>query len=110
MPALVAGIFVSGVPLSHLFSEFTLTAPRGPLTLANRAIVAPMCQYSAENGQATDWHLMHWGNMLNSGTAMFIIEATAVVPEGRITPLCLGLWDDATAAALQDKLDRKSVV
>ncbi|MEN9618599.1 MAG: hypothetical protein RL406_836, partial [Pseudomonadota bacterium] len=104
MPARPAGIFVSGVPLSHLFSEFTLTAPRGPLTLANRAIVAPMCQYSAENGQATDWHLAHWTNMLNSGTAMFIIEATAVVPEGRITPLCLGLWDDATAAALQDKL------
>ena len=49
---------------------------------------------------------MHWGNMLNSGAAMFIIEATAVVPEGRITPMCLGLWDDATAAALQDKLHR----
>jgi len=92
--------------LSHLFSEFTLTSPRGPLTLANRAIVAPMCQYSADNGQATDWHLMHWGNLLNSGAAMFIIEATAVVPEGRITPLCLGLWDDTTAAALNDKLSR----
>ena len=92
--------------MSHLFSQFTLTAPSGSLTLANRAVVAPMCQYSAENGQATDWHLAHWVNMLNSGTAMFIIEATAVVPEGRITPLCLGLWDDATAAALQDKLHR----
>jgi len=106
MPASHAGIFVFGVTVSHLFSEFTLTSPRGPLTLANRAIVAPMCQYSAENGQATDWHLAHWANLLNSGTAMFIIEATAVVPEGRITPLCLGLWDDATAAALQDKLHR----
>ena len=92
--------------MSHLFSEFTLTAPRGPLTLANRAIVAPMCQYSADHGQATDWHLTHWTNMLNSGTAMFIVEATAVVPKGRITPLCLGLWDDTTAAALQDKLHR----
>jgi 2,4-dienoyl-CoA reductase-like NADH-dependent reductase (Old Yellow Enzyme family) len=106
LPATSAGFFVLGVSLSHLFSEFTLTSPSGPLTLANRAIVAPMCQYSAENGQATDWHLMHWGNMLNSGAAMFIIEATAVEPEGRITPLCLGLWDDATAAALQDKLSR----
>jgi len=92
--------------LSHLFSEFTLTAPHGPLTLANRAIVAPMCQYSADNGHATDWHLAHWANLLNSGAAMVIIEATAVVPEGRITPVCLGLWDDATAAALQDKLHR----
>lgn len=92
--------------MSQLFSQFTLTAPRGPITLANRAIVAPMCQYSAENGHATDWHLTHWTNLLNSGTAMFIIEATAVVPEGRITPLCLGLWDDSTAAALQDKLHR----
>ncbi|PUE58858.1 oxidoreductase [Limnohabitans curvus] len=92
--------------MSHLFSEFTLTSPSGPLSLANRAIVAPMCQYSATHGQASDWHLMHWGNMLNSGAAMFIIEATAVVPEGRITPMCLGLWDDATAAALQDKLHR----
>ena len=72
--------------MSHLFSKFTLTSPRGPLTLANRAVVAPMCQYSAVNGHATDWHLAHWVNMLNSGAAMFIIEATAVVPEGRITP------------------------
>ena len=93
-------------PLSHLFSEFTLTSPRGPLTLANRSVVAPMCQYSAHNGQASDWHLMHWGNLLNSGAALFIIEATGVTPEARITPQCLGLWDDATAAALDDKLNR----
>jgi 2,4-dienoyl-CoA reductase-like NADH-dependent reductase (Old Yellow Enzyme family) len=93
-------------PLSHLFSEFTLTSPSGPITLANRAVVAPMCQYSAQEGQASDWHLMHWGSLLNSGAAMFIIEATGVTPQGRITPFCLGLWDDATAAALDDKLNR----
>jgi 2,4-dienoyl-CoA reductase-like NADH-dependent reductase (Old Yellow Enzyme family) len=93
-------------PLSHLFSEFTLTSPRGPLTLANRSVVAPMCQYSAHEGQATDWHLMHWANLLNSGAALFIIEATGVTPEARITPQCLGLWDDATASALDDKLNR----
>ena len=93
-------------PLSHLFSEFTLTSPRGPLTLANRTVIAPMCQYSAHEGQASDWHLMHWGNLLNSGAGMLIIEATGVTPEARITPLCLGLWDDATAAALDDKLNR----
>lgn len=92
--------------MSHLFSEFTLTSPRGPITLANRAVVAPMCQYSAHEGQASDWHLMHWGNLLNSGAAMFIIEATGVTPQARITPLCLGLWDDVTAAAMDDKLNR----
>ena len=78
--------------MSYLFSEFTLHSPRGPLKLPNRVIVAPMCQYSAHEGQATDWHLMHWGNLLNSGAAMFFIEATAVTPKGRITPTCLGLW------------------
>lgn len=92
--------------MSHLFSEFTLSAPRGPLTLANRTVIAPMCQYSADQGQATDWHLTHWTNLLNSGAALFIIEATAVTARGRITPYCLGLWDDATAAALSDKLSR----
>ena len=92
--------------MSHLFSEFTLTAPSGPLTLANRAVVAPMCQYSAHNGHATDWHLMHWGNLLNSGAGLFILEATAVTARGRITPYCLGLWDDSTAAALSETLGR----
>ena len=92
--------------MTQLFSDFTLTSPRGPLTLANRIVIAPMCQYSAHNGEATDWHLMHWGNLLNGGAAMLILEATAVTARGRITPQCLGLWDDATAAALQDKLQR----
>ncbi len=92
--------------MSLLFSNYTLGSPRGPLTLANRIVVAPMCQYSASNGEATDWHLMHWGNLLNSGAALFIIEATAVSPEARITPACLGLWDDRTEAALKDKLTR----
>lgn len=92
--------------MSHLFSEFTLPSPRGPLTLRNRVVIAPMCQYSAVEGQATDWHLMHWGNLLNSGAAMFFIEATAVTPKARITPTCLGLWDSTTANALHDKLSR----
>ncbi len=92
--------------MSLLFSPFTLPSPRGGFTLPNRIVVAPMCQYNAINGQATDWHLMHWGNMLNSGAAMFTIEATAVLPEGRITPSCLGLWDDATEAALHSHLIR----
>ena len=92
--------------MSLLFSSYTLGSPRGPLTLANRIVVAPMCQYSANDGEATDWHLMHWGNLLNSGAALFIIEATGVSPEARITPACLGLWDDRTEAALKDKLSR----
>ncbi|CAM3780182.1 NADH:flavin oxidoreductase/NADH oxidase [Polynucleobacter brandtiae] len=92
--------------MSLLFSTYALGSPKGPLTLANRIVVAPMCQYSAVNGEAQDWHLMHWGNLLNSGAALFIIEATGVTPEGRITPACLGLWDDRTEAALQDKLSR----
>jgi 2,4-dienoyl-CoA reductase-like NADH-dependent reductase (Old Yellow Enzyme family) len=92
--------------MSLLFTPFTFNAPSGPLTLPNRIVVAPMCQYSAENGQATDWHLTHWTNLLNSGAGLFTIEATAVSAVGRITDGCLGLWDDATQAALGDKLQR----
>jgi NADPH2 dehydrogenase len=81
---------------SVLFSPITL---RG-LTLPNRVVVSPMCQYSADHGRATDWHLIHLGNLAMSGAAMMCIEATAVEPDGRITPSDLGLWDDATEHAL----------
>ena len=84
----------------RLFSPFTL---RG-LTLPNRIVVSPMCQYSAAGGEANAWHLIHLGNLALSGAAMLCIEATAVEPEGRITPGCLGLWDDATEAALRPVL------
>lgn len=92
--------------MSLLFTPLTFQAPRGPLTLPNRIVIAPMCQYSADNGQATDWHLTHWTSLLNSGAGLLTLEATAVSPEGRISPGCLGLWDDATQAALHDKLER----
>jgi 2,4-dienoyl-CoA reductase-like NADH-dependent reductase (Old Yellow Enzyme family) len=92
--------------MSLLFSPLTLPSPNGGLTLPNRIVVAPMCQYNARDGEATDWHLMHWGNLLNSGAALFTIEATAVLPEGRITPGCLGLWDERTEAALASTLQR----
>ncbi|MBL8472193.1 MAG: NADH:flavin oxidoreductase/NADH oxidase [Rhodocyclaceae bacterium] len=82
--------------MSALFSPYDL----GGLRLANRIVIAPMCQYSAENGSATDWHMMHLGQLAMSGAAMLIIEATGVEPEGRITPGCLGLWSDENAAAL----------
>ena len=91
---------------SLLFTPFSLPSPRGGLTLPNRIVVAPMCQYSAVDGLAADWHLMHWGNLLNSGAGLVTIEATAVLPEGRISPGCLGLWDDATEAAMTDTLQR----
>jgi 2,4-dienoyl-CoA reductase-like NADH-dependent reductase (Old Yellow Enzyme family) len=82
--------------MSVLFSSIKL---RG-LTLANRIMVAPMCQYVADYGAATDWHLMHLGNLALSGAGLLCIEATAVEDIGRITPGCLGLWDDRTEAAL----------
>ncbi len=91
---------------SLLFSPFTLPSPQGGLTLANRIVIAPMCQYAADDGQATDWHLAHWTNLLNSGAAMVTLEATAVTEDGRISPGCLGLWNDATHAALQSNLHR----
>jgi 2,4-dienoyl-CoA reductase-like NADH-dependent reductase (Old Yellow Enzyme family) len=83
--------------MSALFSPIKL---RG-LALANRIMVAPMCQYSAENGEANDWHFTHINTLALSGAAMFCIEATHVEAIGRITPGCLGLWNDATEAALK---------
>lgn len=80
--------------------------PLRGLMLRNRIVVSPMCQYSAHEGGATDWHLIHWGQLLLSGAAMMTIEATAVTADGRITPGCLGLWDDATERALGDTLAR----
>ena len=72
----------------------------GELELANRIVVAPMCQYSAEAGCMTDWHVIHLGNLALSGAALLMIEATAVTPEGRITYADVGLYDDATEQAM----------
>lgn len=94
------------MPVSLLFSPFQLPSPNGGLPLSNRIVIAPMCQYSAKNGEATDWHLAHWTSLLNSGAAMLTLEATAVTAEGRITPDCLGLWDARTEQALGDTLKR----
>jgi 2,4-dienoyl-CoA reductase-like NADH-dependent reductase (Old Yellow Enzyme family) len=77
----------------------------GPLTLPNRIVIAPMCQYSAHDGSATDWHLIHLGHLALSGAGLLILEATAVAREGRITPGCLGLYSDANEAALARVLD-----
>ena len=76
--------------MTQLFDPLTL---RG-LTLANRIAVSPMCQYSAEAGLATDWHLVHLGGLAQGGAGLILTEAAAVVAEGRISPQDLGLWED----------------
>jgi 2,4-dienoyl-CoA reductase-like NADH-dependent reductase (Old Yellow Enzyme family) len=80
-----------------LFEPLTL---RG-LTLKNRIVVSPMCQYSAEDGFANDWHFVHLGSRAVGGASLIIIEATAVSPEGRITPDDLGIWKDEHIAMLK---------
>lgn len=89
------------MPQSALFTPFAV----GSLALRNRIVIAPMCQYSAVNGCMTDWHLIHLGNLALSGAALLTIEATAVLPEGRISYADVGLWDDATEAAMARVLD-----
>lgn len=77
----------------------------GNLELRNRIVIAPMCQYSADEGRATDWHIIHLGHLALSGAALLTLEATAVLPEGRISSRDLGLWSDDTEAALARTLD-----
>ncbi len=83
--------------MSHLFSPFEM---RG-LTLPNRIVVAPMCQYIAENGCMHDWHLMHLGQFAVSGAGLVMTEMTDVEPEGRIGPYCVGLYSDACEVAMR---------
>ncbi len=87
--------------MSQLFSPYAI----GDLKLANRIVIAPMCQYSSVDGQANDWHLIHLGHLALSGAALLIIEATAVEAQGRITYGDLGLYSDATEAALKRVLE-----
>jgi 2,4-dienoyl-CoA reductase-like NADH-dependent reductase (Old Yellow Enzyme family) len=84
-----------GVNMSKLFSELPLKG----VSLKNRIAVSPMCQYSAEEGVPNEWHLVHLGARAIGGAGLVIAEATAVSPEGRITPGCTGLWNDAQAEA-----------
>jgi len=81
--------------VTHLFSPLTL---RGT-TFVNRAWLAPMCQYSAVDGFVDDWHLVHLGARASGGFGLLLTEATAVVPQGRISPQDAGLWSDEHAAA-----------
>ncbi|KYF79537.1 NADH:flavin oxidoreductase [Sorangium cellulosum] len=80
-----------------LFEPFRLK----DVTLRNRVVVAPMCQYSSRDGYATDWHLVHLGSMARGGAGLAIAEATAVSPEGRISPRDAGLWEDGQIEPLR---------
>ena len=81
--------------MSALFQPYTLKG----ITLRNRIAVPPMCQYMAVDGQVNDWHLSHYAGMARGGAGLVIVEATAVAPEGRITPGCTGIWNDDLAQA-----------
>jgi 2,4-dienoyl-CoA reductase-like NADH-dependent reductase (Old Yellow Enzyme family) len=81
--------------MSQLFSEFHIKG----VALRNRIVVSPMCQYSADDGVPNEWHMVHLGARAVGGAALVIAEATAVSPEGRITPGCTGLWNDKQAEA-----------
>ena len=82
--------------MSGLFSSFKLK----DVTLRNRIAIPPMCQYSAVNGMVNDWNEVHYASLGRGGAGLVIVEATGVAPEGRITPACLGLWNDAQAVGL----------
>jgi len=81
--------------MSALFEPFKLKG----VSLRNRIAVPPMCQYMAEDGVINDWHHVHLAQIARGGAGLVIVEATAVSPEGRITPGCTGLWNDAQAQA-----------
>jgi 2,4-dienoyl-CoA reductase-like NADH-dependent reductase (Old Yellow Enzyme family) len=83
--------------MSKLFSPLTLRK----ITFRNRAWVSPMCQYSSDDGMPTDWHLVHLGSRAVGGAGMVMVEATAVSPEGRISPKDSGIWSDAHAEAFK---------
>ena len=85
----------------HLFAPYNL----GSLTLPNRIVMSPMCQYSSVDGFASDWHLVHLGSRAVGGAGLILAEATAVSPEGRITPGDLGLWKDEQIPKLKQIVD-----
>lgn len=82
--------------MTTLFKPFTLK----DTTLRNRIAIPPMCQYSAVNGMPNEWHQVHYAGLARGGAGLVIVEATAVSPEGRITPACLGIWNDEQAEKL----------
>ena len=71
------------------------------LEIKNRWVMSPMCMYSSENGFANDFHFVHYASRAQGGTGLIIVEATGIVPEGRITNKCMGIWNDAQAESLK---------
>src|ERR1700755_1541701 len=76
--------------MPHLFDSFSIRDP----DVSNRVFVSPMCEYSSVDGYANEWHLVHLGSRAVGGAGLVLAEATAVLPEGRISPQDLGIWDD----------------
>jgi hypothetical protein len=97
IPAGTAIVKADGPSTPKVFQPLQLRS----LRLQNRIIVSPMCQYSAQDGHLTDWHLTHLGGIIQRGPGLTIMEATAVVPEGRITPEDSGLWKDSQIEPLR---------
>jgi 2,4-dienoyl-CoA reductase-like NADH-dependent reductase (Old Yellow Enzyme family) len=95
----IASIHTNPLPvrysMSILFSPLTLRS----ITFRNRIFVSPMCQYSSRDGLPTDWHLVHLGSRAVGGAGLVMVEATAVSPEGRISPGDSGIWSDAHTEA-----------
>src|SRR6201995_3472676 len=87
--------------MAHLFSPLKIKNTE----LKNRIVVSPMCEYSSEDGFANDWHLVHLGGFAVGGAALVITEATAVSPEGRISPGDLGIWKDEHIEKLKQITD-----
>lgn len=84
--------------MADLFTTFELKSAK----LRNRIAIPPMCQYMAEDGMVNDWHKVHYPSMARGGASLVIVEATAVSPEGRISPGCAGIWNDKQASALSE--------
>ena len=83
--------------MTHLFDPLAIR----DITFANRVFVSPMCEYSSTDGYANDWHFVHLGSRAVGGAGLVLTEATAVVPEGRISPQDLGIWSDNHIPALR---------
>jgi len=82
--------------MSNLFDPITV----GNISIKNRVWVSPMCQYSAVDGVMQDWHAIHYGSFITGGSGLVMVEATGIRPEGRISPQCLGIWNDQQAQVL----------
>src|ERR1035437_450194 len=82
--------FIRNRTMAHLFEPLKLR----DIVLTNRIGIPPMCQYSAHDGMAADWHFVHYGSLAVGGAALMIIEATAITPEGRVRSGDFGIWDD----------------